>query len=69
MEPISLIRMDEVKRRVGLGRSAIYSLIARGLFPAPITIEGTRVSVWESASIQAWCKHQLELGEANHGNS
>jgi prophage regulatory protein len=66
MEPISLIRMDEVKRRVGLGRSAIYSLISRGLFPAPITIQGTRVSVWDSSAIQAWCETQLSLGETNH---
>jgi prophage regulatory protein len=35
---LSLSRLPQVKTRVGLSRSAIYSLIKQKKFPAPITL-------------------------------
>lgn len=57
---ISFLRIADVTRRVGLSRSAVYSLIQRGLFPRPVRITGTRVSVWSSEAIGAWCQQQLD---------
>lgn len=59
--PISLLRLDAVKSRTGLGRSKIYDLIAASprRFPAPIHIAGTRVSAWPSDAIDRWIAAQV----------
>lgn len=56
-----LIRLPEVERLVGLRRSAIYSWIKRGTFPAPIRL-GTRSSAWNSDQIEAWISDRLRAG-------
>jgi prophage regulatory protein len=46
-------RLTEVKRQVGLGRSAIYQKIKAGEFPPPVSI-GARAVAWLSDEITAW---------------
>ena len=48
-----LIRLTEVKSRVGLGRSAIYAGIAKGSFPRPVKI-GSRAVAWRETEISGW---------------
>jgi prophage regulatory protein len=48
-----LIKLDEVKRRVGLGKSMIYRLISEGKFPAPYKISPL-ASRWSDREIAAW---------------
>ena len=43
----------EVSRRVGLGRSAIYAMMARGDFPRPYKISAKCVR-WSEAEIEKW---------------
>ena len=50
----TLLRLPEVTRRVGLGKSALYALIAAGDFPAPRKI-GT-ASRWREAEVDAWVR-------------
>jgi prophage regulatory protein len=60
MQPtISLLRLDAVKARTGLGRSVIYKLASEGRFPAPIHPENTRLSCWDSSAIDRWVAQQL----------
>ncbi|MDF2638499.1 MAG: hypothetical protein K0R64_1483 [Novosphingobium lindaniclasticum] len=48
-----LLRLDEVKSRVGLGRSAIYKLIQEGDFPKPY--KPTKfASRWSEFEVLAW---------------
>lgn len=48
-----LLRMAEVKSRVGLGKTKIYALIAEGRFPRPHKI--TTVAVrWSEREILQW---------------
>lgn len=47
------LRLPEVKRRTGKGRSQIYRGIARGTFPKPIKL-GERASAWLEHEISAW---------------
>jgi predicted DNA-binding transcriptional regulator AlpA len=64
---VSLLRLAAVKERTGLGRTALYDLMNRGLFPAARHVEGTRVSVWPSHEVDAFVARQLaprELAEA-----
>ena len=37
------MRLPEVQRTVGLGRSAIYERVAEGSFPAPVPLGGRAV--------------------------
>jgi prophage regulatory protein len=49
-----LLRLAEVKQRVGLGHSTIYERIARGTFPKSIRDnEGTAVW-WLESEIESW---------------
>jgi len=48
-----LIRLDEVKRRVGLGKTMIYRLIQQQRFPAPYKISKF-ASRWSEREIVAW---------------
>jgi len=48
-----LVRLDEVKGRVGLGKSMIYRLIQEGRFPAPYKIS-PYASRWSESEILSW---------------
>jgi len=37
-DPSDTLRLPKVRQRTGLGRSTIYHLVARGLFPAPVRL-------------------------------
>jgi prophage regulatory protein len=51
--PDRLVKLDEVKRRVGLGKSMIYRLIQEGRFPAPYKLSPL-ASRWSEHEIVAW---------------
>lgn len=51
--PERLIKLAEVSRRVGLGKSMIYRLIGEGRFPAPYKISAY-ASRWSEAEVVAW---------------
>ena len=48
-----LLRLKQVLDVTGLGKSAIYDNIARGLFPAPVRI-GERAVAWPQSKVQDW---------------
>lgn len=48
-----LIRIDEVKRRVGLGKTMIYDLIRAGRFPELYKLSPF-ASRWSECEIVAW---------------
>lgn len=48
-----LIRLKDVRDMTGLGKSAIYDKIARGLFPAPVLIS-ERAVAWHQTKVQEW---------------
>ena len=52
-EPDRLLKIDEVKRRVGLGKTMIYRLIQDGKFPAPYKISPFAAR-WSNNEIVAW---------------
>ena len=63
-EGVSLLRLNTVKARTGLSRSAIYRLINSHQFPAPIHVAGTRSSLWPSTEVDAWVAAALDTREA-----
>lgn len=62
-KPTRLIRLPEVKARVGLSRSSIYQRISENTFPAPVRL-GARSVAWNEASIDSWINDRLEGGRA-----
>lgn len=50
MDPERFLKLDEVKRRAGLGKSMIYRLIQEGKFPAPYKL---------SPAASRWCEQEL----------
>ena len=51
--PHTMLRLPTVKARTGLSRSTIYLRIARGTFPAPVSLGGRAVG-WIEAEVTAW---------------
>lgn len=51
--PERLMKLPEVMRRVGLGKSMIYMLIKQGRFPAPYKISPV-ASRWSEHEVTAW---------------
>ena len=59
-----IIRIPEVCRVTGMGRSTIYDLVARGIFPAPLILargsDGrARVSGWIQAEVTGWIEQRI----------
>jgi len=55
-----LLRLKEVRHRVGLQRSAIYLKIKHGEFPAPVHL-GARAVAWPSDAIDAWIDSRIGI--------
>lgn len=53
VKPQRLIRLAEVKLRVGLSRASIYKRMSEGRFPKSRSL-GSRCAVWIEAEIDAW---------------
>ena len=54
-EPDCILTFNEIRARVGISRSHIHALVARGLFLQPFKLyEGGRNNGWLSSEIDAW---------------
>lgn len=62
------LRLNEVKRLVGLGRSAIYDKIKRGEFPAPVHL-GARAVAWLSDEIDGWIDSRIAASRKTMGGA
>jgi prophage regulatory protein len=54
-----LIRLKEVIRRTGKGRSSIYKAISNGQFPPPVQI-GERSSAWVEEEVSTWIEARIQ---------
>ena len=55
----SILRLPEVKARVGLSRSAIYLAISRDEFPQPVHL-GARAVGWLESEIEEWIRDRVK---------
>lgn len=51
--PVAFLRLGDVMRVTGLGRSTVYRLIANQSFPPPCRL-GVRAVGWRSSDISQW---------------
>ena len=49
----AILRRPAVEARVGLGRSAIYAMMAKNLFPKPVRLTAKAVG-WRERDVSAW---------------
>jgi prophage regulatory protein len=56
----NVLRLPQVKTKVGLSRSSIYAAIAQGSFPSPIRL-GARAVGWLESDVDEWVSQQIEL--------
>jgi prophage regulatory protein len=52
-EQTVILRLPELRKRIGLGRSSIYALVKQGSFPRPVRLSQRAVG-WVAAEIEAW---------------
>jgi len=57
-----LIRLSEVKQRVGLGKTLIYEMISEGRFPKPYKITPAAAR-WSAREVDAWIAAATEREE------
>jgi len=60
----NILRLPEVKARIGLSRSTIYKRVAEGTFPKAVCLGGRAVG-WIEAEIQAWLKDRIQTSRQN----
>ncbi len=56
--PIQIIRLPEVCRTTGLGRSMVYQLEAERRFPARVRISDRAVG-WVEEEVQGWLAERI----------
>ena len=61
-KPLRLLRLQEVKMRVGLGRSTIYRWISEGNFPKPVKL-GVQSVAWRENDIDYWVSSRTSAGK------
>ena len=62
-EPDCILTFNEVRARVGISRSHIHAIVARGLFPQPFKLyEGGRNNGWLSSEIDDWMMTRVKTG-------
>lgn len=54
-----ILRLPEVKKLTGQGRSTIYAGVAAGTFPAPILI-GARSVGWIESEVANWIASRIQ---------
>lgn len=54
----SILRIREVQKLTGLGRSSIYAKVARSEFPRPIKL-GERASGWLASEVSKWLEARI----------
>ena len=58
LEDLAILRLPEVKRLTGLGRSSIYQMIKDGVFPRPVSLS-LRAVGWTAGDIRSWLETRI----------
>lgn len=62
----SIIKMKELTGVVGLSRSYIYALQAKGDFPSPISlVEGGRATGYLRSEVNDWLKGRIDASRGD----
>jgi prophage regulatory protein len=59
-----LLRMSEVARETGMGKSTIWAKVKRGEFPAPVRFGG-KCTRWPAREIENWKANLIEARDGS----
>jgi len=59
----TILRLPKVKARTGLSRSSIYLGVAKGTFPAPVSL-GARAVGWIESEIDDWLTQRVQASRS-----
>ena len=57
-----ILRRRQLEEQLGLSRSAIYQMVADGLFPKPIKL-GRRAVGWRADDVENWLSKMQEVSD------
>ena len=57
LEDLRLLRLPEVLALVGVSRSTLNAMVARGVFPPPILV-GRRAIAWPAYVVARWLENR-----------
>lgn len=63
-----ILRLKEVRARVGLSHTSIYEGAAKGTFPKPIKLSG-RASGWLEREVDAWIAGRIAARDASQSQA
>ena len=63
-----ILRLPEVKKQTGQGRSTIYAGVAAGTFPSPIQI-GARSVGWLESEVVNWISARIQASRKGVSNA
>jgi prophage regulatory protein len=63
-QPERLLKLAEVRHRVGLGKTMIYAMIGAGRFPKPYKITAAAAR-WSEREVEAWIEDVVRASRAN----
>lgn len=59
---MNFVRLPQVKKMTGLGRSTIYEYMREGRFPLPVDLSGNgRVKAWIDEEVQQWMEKRISV--------
>lgn len=58
-EALTILRLNQVRQRTGLGRSTVYDKVKAGDFPPPVSL-GERAVGWVEAEVTAWIADRVK---------
>jgi prophage regulatory protein len=61
--PNAILRLPQVKVKVGLSRSSIYSAIAEKRFPEPVRLSARAVG-WLESEVDDWVSKRIALSRS-----
>jgi len=64
--PLSLLRLPDVLKRTGMGRTMLYNLVKRGTFPASIKLS-RRCVAWPSDAVERWVRARIDEARGEGG--
>jgi prophage regulatory protein len=60
-----ILRLPVVRERTGLSRSTIYLRIAKGEFPASISL-GARAVGWLESDVNSWLEQKIKASQVGY---
>ena len=64
-----ILRRQDVTKKIGLERSAIYQMMGRGQFPRPVQLASCRSVGWLELEIDQWIADRTAERDAKNGGS